>query len=109
MAHKLRQIRKDLGLSIKDLSELSGIATCTIGTIERETSQYKTQFEVAILLADALDVNVYDIFEPIELSHLGRPPCTGVSITVTTVIKIELCEVHNLVLATNGTCAFCQS
>lgn len=108
MAHKLRQVRKALGLTIKELSELSGIATGTIGLIEREASEYKTRFEVAVLLSHALYIDVYDIFEPSELSHLGRPPCTGVSITVT-VVEVKMCSTHFVTLATNGTCAFCQS
>ena len=78
--HKLRHYRESYGFSAKDLSVRSGISLTAIHRIESGSSPYKVNEGVAKALADALDVQVYDIFDKSELSHLGRPPHTGTPI-----------------------------
>lgn len=75
--HKLRHLRESYGLSAPELSVLSDISVGAIHRIESGKNPYKTNDGVAKALAAALDVDVCDIFDAIELSHLGRPPHTG--------------------------------
>lgn len=75
--HRLRHYRESYGFSVKDLSILSDISVNAIHRIESGSNPYKVNEGVAMALADALDVRVYNIFDKGELSHLGRPPHTG--------------------------------
>lgn len=82
--HRVRAIiRLGYGLTIADVSELSGLAVGTIRRIE-EGNPYHVNHQTAELLADALDVQVSDLFEPGDLSELGRPPATGRRLASTT-------------------------
>ena len=106
--HPLKRLRKLRGWKISELAELTGLNTGTISTIENGTSAWKTHQGVAILLADALDCEVHDIFEPDELSHKGRPPLTGGHIRITTVVELAICPVHCIALPANGVCDYCS-
>ncbi|HYG83265.1 MAG TPA: helix-turn-helix transcriptional regulator [Verrucomicrobiae bacterium] len=75
--HTLRELRETNGLTINELAELTGVAPCTITGIERRTSPYRTQQDVAWRLAQLFEVPVRRIFAPGEVSHLGRPAGTG--------------------------------
>lgn len=110
MAHKLRDVRKALGLTIEDLADLSGVAKATIRSIENGTSEYKINQQTAQLIAEALSVKVRELFLPIELSHLGRPPATGQPISISRVDQHEQtcsnCFMH--VRPINGKCPQCE-
>ena len=126
--HKLKRLRKDVGFSIAELAEVSGLSESTIRGIEEGTSQYRTNIGVAMILADLFDCKVEDIFDSTEVSHLGRPPLTGVpigrmvktvEITVTAngqseTLKLthelegELCNKCWLVMPLTGACPFCD-
>ncbi len=79
--HKLRLVRTSYGLSVKDLSILSDISEGAIHKIESGKKTERTHEGVAEALAYALDVCVSDLFTVEELTHLGRPPHTGIAIT----------------------------
>lgn len=70
-------MRRLEGLSVTDLAALSGIATSTIYHIEDPNWELRFNHDTAKALADALYVEVSDLFDNEELSHLGRPPHTG--------------------------------
>jgi DNA-binding XRE family transcriptional regulator len=73
----LEKVRRDEDLSVTDLATLSGIAPVTIYRIEDPQWEFKFNYNTAKALADALYVEVSDLFDHEELSHLGRPPHTG--------------------------------
>jgi DNA-binding XRE family transcriptional regulator len=75
--HPVQQHRERAGLSLAELAELTGLSVSTLQKIEHETSEYKINRGVAIILADAFYCKVEDLFDRHELSHLGRPPLTG--------------------------------
>ena len=77
VSHKLRKVRKSLGLTIRELSELSGIAFPTIQTIETGCRTSKINVATAQAISAALYTEVSGIFNTSELSNLGRPPLTG--------------------------------
>ncbi len=111
--HKLKRIRQDVGWTVVELSEQSGISVSTILGIENGTSRFKTNNGVASRLARALECHVSDIFDANELSDLGRPACTGGSYTVTTtttvVVSYTACPLHpGIVLPLSGECDMCQ-
>lgn len=74
---RLRTLRLELGLTMTEVAELSGLALSTIHRIENGDNERHTNLSVAAALAEALYVEVHDIFEPGELTHLGRPALTG--------------------------------
>lgn len=108
--HKLRHLRESYGLSVHDLSILSDISKGAIYRIESGTSPYKTNDGVAMALADALDVQIADIFDSIELSHLGRPAHTGKPIAALRLINEHevLCEGCNLIYPRAVGCTDCK-
>lgn len=55
---KLKQIRNDKGLSIRELSELASVPQRTIEDIERFN---RCKVDTAIKLADALDVTLDEL------------------------------------------------
>ena len=79
--HPVRKFRKEVGFSVDELAEYTGLAAGTIRGIENGSSRFKTNEGVALILADAFGCKISDLFAPEELSHLGRPPLTGTSIT----------------------------
>lgn len=92
-----------------DLSILSDISRGAIHRIESGKSPYKTNDGVAKALADALDVSVCEIFDSIELSHLGRPPHTGTPIGELRLIESResVCPGCHLVVPAAG-CTDCD-
>lgn len=108
--HPVEIRRRQIGWTVKELAELTGLSRLTISAIENGTSEYKTHQGVALLLAEALDCEVLDLFEPAELSHKGRPPLTGgspVRVT-TTVVEFEVCPWHFTLLPASGICDECS-
>lgn len=75
--HKLRNYRESYGLTVANLSVLSDISVGAIHRIESGNNPYKVNEGVALALAHALDLEVGQLFDKSELSHLGRPPHTG--------------------------------
>lgn len=70
-------MREHWDLSVQELSELSEISESAIYRIERG-SPHDVHLGVAMALAGALDCEIRDLFDSIELTHKGRPPHTGV-------------------------------
>lgn len=89
--HRLQIIRESFGLSVKDLSVLSDISKGAIYRIESEDSLHKTNETTALALASALDVEVSDLFDPTELTHIGRHAHTGKPI-----VKLRLVKSHEI-------------
>lgn len=107
--HRLRNYRESYGLTVKDLSILSDISVGAIHRIESGNSPYKTNEGVALALAAALDVEVHDLFDQSELSHLGRPPHTGKPITLRLVESHEmLCPGCHLIVPQASGCDSCD-
>ena len=107
LAHKLRNIRESHGLTVRDLHDLSGIAVGTIYRIENGDLAYKVNDCTAKALADALYLDVYDIFEPHELSPYGRPPMTGCPISPKHSQPEKVCPGCNYALPATGVCDDC--
>lgn len=109
LAHPLKNLRKSRGWTIGELAELTGLHPNTIVKIERGTSPYRTHYGVALLLSEALDCKVDDIFAPGELSGKGRPPLTGTgtNVRITTVVEFTVCPRHFLALPASGVCDEC--
>ncbi|GEM_PF-1666926 len=126
--HKLKKLRKDVGFSVEELAEYTGLSVSTIRGIENGTSQFRTNIGVAQILADTFDCDVNDIFASEELSHLGRPPLTGKPIGhVTSMLEVSVtkngqtetfrlfhelegnaCERCHIVMPLTGKCPFCD-
>lgn len=106
LSHELRRVRHSLGLTVQELSELSGISVGTIYRIESGDKTYKINDQTARALADALYLQMLDVFKGDELSHLGRPPKTGKPI-VTPLRRKKICTVHHLETPMTGICDFC--
>lgn len=108
MTHKLTALRSAKDLTVAQLAEMSGLSESTIYKIERCTSEFRTNEAVASLLAEALECGVYDIFSPSDLSHIGRPPLTGVKLTMKTTVKVTLiCMACRNALPRSGICGYC--
>lgn len=107
--HKLRHYRESYGLTIKDLSELSDISESAIYRIEGGCNPYKVNQGVAKALAEALYLDVSNLFTEAELSHLGRPPHTGTPLTAVPPIGAQeiLCISCNLVVPRATGCENC--
>lgn len=80
MNHRLYLRRIELDFTVAEVAELTGIAETTIRRIESGDTTYKVNIDTAMTLAKGLDVQLHTLFEPIELSDLGRPPKTGGSL-----------------------------
>lgn len=107
--HRLRNYRESYGFTVKDLSILSDISIGAIHRIESGNSPYKTNEGVAFALAAALDVKVSDLFDPSELSHLGRPPHTGKPITMRLIESHEMqCPECYLIVPQASGCDQCD-
>lgn len=107
--HRLRHYRESYGLSIKDLSVLSDISVTAIHRIESGSNPYKVNEGVAKALADALDTDVFSIFEKSELSHLGRPPHTGKPIVRVVRPNETICPGCHLTMPKAGGCDTCAA
>lgn len=75
--HKLGEIMVEHDLSIKDVVELAGVSESSIRHTLNGDSPFKVNDKVAELIAAGLYMEVFDIFEPLELSERGRPGGTG--------------------------------
>jgi DNA-binding XRE family transcriptional regulator len=75
--HRVRILRIENELTVRELAELAGVSPSTVYKIENGSSPFKTQLSVAERLAWALDVKVSDLFLEMELSPFGRPAGTG--------------------------------
>jgi DNA-binding XRE family transcriptional regulator len=75
----LIQLRRiELGLSVADVAVLTGICTSTLYRIEREEpDRFHTRLDVAQAIAYGLDSQLHTLFNPDELSEIGRPAKTG--------------------------------
>lgn len=126
LTHKLtpKEAREILGLSRKEVVNLSGLSMATICRIESDETEWNIHYLVAELLAETLACSVDEIEWPRSLSHHGRPPLTGRSLErklprrVTTVTVVEMtrysvvteacCPNCKIVQAPiNGACACC--
>jgi DNA-binding XRE family transcriptional regulator len=92
------------------LAEQADVSENKIRSIESGMSPYKTTETIAEALAEALGVNVYDIFDPSETSHLGRPAHTSKPITAPPLLKVNemLCKDCNIVYPRSVGCADCN-
>lgn len=77
VAERVRERRVELGLRVKDVAGLSGLSTSTINRIEGGKSTFYVRVETAMLLAEALQCEIHELFDRYELSRNGRPPKTG--------------------------------
>lgn len=110
--HSLEASRKRHGLSVENLSRLSGICKAVIYRIESESNLHRVNEGVARALADALDTSVRALFRADELTVLGRTPHTGGVITrETRVAKYEVvCTTCNVAYhVTRGGCSYCEA
>ncbi|MCP1711203.1 transcriptional regulator with XRE-family HTH domain [Kerstersia gyiorum] len=62
LADKLRQLRKQAGLILQQLSERSGISASALSKIEN--GQLSPTYEKIAALARGLDINVGALFQP---------------------------------------------
>jgi transcriptional regulator with XRE-family HTH domain len=60
---RIREVRKATGLSQKALSELAGVREATLSVYERNLVD-SVNLEIIAKLAEALDVDVDELFEP---------------------------------------------
>lgn len=107
MSHKLKHIRESNDLSVKDLHELSSIAISTIKRIEDGNLGHKVNEGTAKALADALYMDVLDIFTPLELCTYGRPPMTGCPINPKHNEPAKVCPGCNYAMPSTGVCDDC--
>jgi len=72
------KIREAAGLTIDQLAMKAGVSSNVVRVAEgRDPNRpYRTSNASATLLAAALNVEVNDLFDPLELSDLGRPTGT---------------------------------
>jgi len=68
---RLRAIRKEHGLTLKDLSDRSGVALSTLSKIE--LGQISVSYEKFAAVARALDVDIATLFDP----RAGAAPVAG--------------------------------
>jgi transcriptional regulator with XRE-family HTH domain len=61
-ARNLRRIRKEKGMSLRDLDAKSGVDHARIGRLERGNEN--VTLETVAILADALGVNYLDLLAP---------------------------------------------
>lgn len=105
---RLRSAREGLGLTRAELAELAGLSTSTIYRIETD-GEYRVNRATAALIADALYVQVRDLFHPRHLSHLGRPPQTGTPIgTKHELDPADYCPTCGLALPATARCEYCD-
>jgi transcriptional regulator with XRE-family HTH domain len=76
VVHKLYKMRVSVGLTRRELAELSGVAESTIRKIEEGSRLGKTNYTTASLLEAALYMPG-GIFHPSEICNEGRPAATG--------------------------------
>lgn len=62
--YNLKKIREEKGLTKKELEKLSGVSDTHIGAIER--NEREMGLEVLCKLADALDVDIKELFDYIK-------------------------------------------
>lgn len=74
--HPLTVIRRQYGLSIADLAELSGVSEGTILRIENG-SERRVNYSTAEMIADSLYLAIPTLFDPAYLTNIGRPAGTG--------------------------------
>jgi len=91
--HSLEAALRAIDMTQATLSRLSGVAPGTISKIVTGTSEFRTNVDTAALLASALGMRIGDLFAMEELSHLGRPPASGVELTVTHKRQVVITEV----------------
>jgi transcriptional regulator with XRE-family HTH domain len=89
--NNLRQLRQERGLSIQELADLTHLSLNVIWRIEDGNSDQKIHEGVAKAIADVLHVDVNDIFDPLDLTHLGRPPFTGKKYSLNQVAEPPIC------------------
>lgn len=90
MLHKLHVARLACGYSVERLAELANISASAIYRIEGGHSPHKTHVGVAEALAEALNVEVSALFDPLlDLTEQGRPPHTGKSCQKSVASKVH--------------------
>lgn len=105
---RLLRVREGLDLSREELAELAGLSVSTIYRIETDNS-YRVNQATAALLADALHMQVRELFHPRDISHLGRPPQTGVPIgSKQELDRSDFCPTCGLALPATGQCDWCD-
>lgn len=72
---RLRERRKSLGLSLEDLSRLSGSTVPTLSNIERGKRDVK--LSTLVSLAGALRVDLSELFVANEVKDQGAEPPSG--------------------------------
>lgn len=75
LGDRLRQRRKSLGLSLEDLSRLSGSTVPTLSNIERGKRDVK--LSTLVSLAGALRVDLSELFVTNEVKDQGSEPPSG--------------------------------
>ncbi|MCE8509211.1 helix-turn-helix transcriptional regulator [Ruegeria pomeroyi] len=72
---KLRERRKLLGLSLENLSRLSGSTVPTLSHIERGTRDVK--LSTLVSMAAALRIDLSELFVENRTTHVNREPQSG--------------------------------
>ena len=60
LKNKLKELRKEKGISQQELADMVGVSRNTISSLE--TGQYEPTAKLALILSIALDKNFEDIF-----------------------------------------------
>ena len=103
--HPVQAKRLSLGMSIADLSGLTGLSASTIYRIEGPDNPHKVNETVAAILAEGLGCETKDLFRSTELSDLGRHAlANGPYTTVLTRARTEVCPDCWIELPSSGIC-----
>ena len=97
------------GVTRSELAEIAEVSEQTIRGIE-DGKQFRTNDSIAENIANAFGISALEIFDPCELSHLGRPAGTGRPIS--TILQLvrdfeTVCETHHLVVPRQAGCHEC--
>jgi len=110
ISHELKEILRQRKMTPATLSEKSGVPLNTIETIIRGNSPYYTNYLVAEMLCDALELRTNQVRWPKGISYNGRPGGTGgtlIGIRNKPKSTPDVCEEHFMERSATGVCAQC--
>lgn len=94
--YTLKEACDILGVSPKQLAKLTGLHPNTVKSAING-GKFNTHVGTALLIADALGMEMHEIIWPVGTSESGRPPLTGMSSierSVTITVKQEVVVHH---------------
>jgi DNA-binding XRE family transcriptional regulator len=90
---EVRRLRKERGLTQKELAIAADLSQATICRIEKNPRERKggISLESAVSVARALDIDVTDLFRGFVINPTqGRPPHSGTKLNYTKPIRISI-------------------